>query len=580
MKRISALLTALLLFVLMLTPFCAYADFFDDLEYDIDDEDSYYTPVYDYSIENYDVLIDVDEDNVFHITENISVNFNDYRHGIYRNIPYKFDVMREDGSSSYAKVKVKNIKCSDKFEVSRDAGECVIQIGDSEKTIIGNKDYKISYDYAIGPDLLTGADELYYNIVGNSWNAYIENLTFKINMPKEFDASKLGFSTGYYGATGTDIVDYKIDGNTISGSLTSRLFPGEGVTVRLELDDGYFIFNAAWQNFMIALMVILPTVCLVAVLVIWAKFGKDKKVLDVVEFYPPENMSCLDVAFWSKGRVDGNDAVPLLIELANEGYVSIADNNGDYTIKKLKPYSGRDSCKTIFMSGLFIHGDETNKSRLEDEFYTYINRIVQKYNTPKKTHSVFENKSLWLRLGCWLAVTAFLAVSSIIHSVAYSMPMSDYVYIGSFAVYLAAFFMSFFVRRRTDEGHENLQKINGFKMFLETAEKDRLEALVEENPEYFYNILPYAYVLGVSNKWIKKFEGIALEPPRWYMSTTPYNRMMTMHFISHTMHDCNKAMLSQPVNTSSSGGSGFGGSGFSGGGFSGGGFGGGGGGSW
>lgn len=43
-------------------------------------------------------------------------------------------------------------------------------------------------------------------------------------------------------------------------------------------------------------------------------------------------------------------------------------------------------------------------------------------------------------------------------------------------------------------------------MFLETAEKEKLEQLVFEDPKYFYNILPYAYVLGVSDKWIKSLK--------------------------------------------------------------------------
>ena len=79
-----------------------------------------------------------------------------------------------------------------------------------------------------------------------------------------------------------------------------------------------------------------------------------------------------------------------------------------------------------------------------------------------------------------------------------------------------AFWLACYVPGRTEESHKNLEKITGFKKFLETAEKDRLEMLVHDNPKYFYNILPFAYVLGVSDKWVDKFEGIAIEPPEWY----------------------------------------------------------------
>ena len=56
-----------------------------------------------------------------------------------------------------------------------------------------------------------------------------------------------------------------------------------------------------------------------------------------------------------------------------------------------------------------------------------------------------------------------------------------------------------------------LGKIKGFKNFLATAEKDRLESLVNQNPTYFYDILPFMYVLGISNKWIEQIEDITLK---------------------------------------------------------------------
>ena len=115
---------------------------------------------------------------------------------------------------------------------------------------------------------------------------------------------------------------------------------------------------------------------------------------------------------------------------------------------------------------------------------------------------------------------------------------------------------------------------------METAEKERLEALVYENPSYFYNILPFAYVLGVSDKWIKNFEGIAMEPPRWYYGYD-YSPMTMYYFMHRSMGNISRVMSTPNIEKdglfgSSSGGS-FGGGG---GGFAGGGFGGGGGGSW
>ena len=48
-------------------------------------------------------------------------------------------------------------------------------------------------------------------------------------------------------------------------------------------------------------------------------------------------------------------------------------------------------------------------------------------------------------------------------------------------------------------------KVLGFRNYLNTAEKNQLEKLVEDDPNYFYNILPYTYVLNISKKWIDTF---------------------------------------------------------------------------
>ena len=109
--------------------------------------------------------------------------------------------------------------------------------------------------------------------------------------------------------------------------------------------------------------------------------------------------------------------------------------------------------------------------------------------------------------------------------------------------------------------------------------------LVEKNPSYFYNILPYAYVLNVTDKWAKNFEDLTIEPPSWYIydydDPLRYGRMNSIYMVNHLTHSMDK-ISSQAIQVpSSSGSGGFGDSGFGGGGgFSGGGGGGGGGGSW
>jgi hypothetical protein len=85
-------------------------------------------------------------------------------------------------------------------------------------------------------------------------------------------------------------------------------------------------------------------------------------------------------------------------------------------------------------------------------------------------------------------------------------------------------------------------------------------------------------IFGYAKQWSKKFDGLLLEPPKWYVTPVGYygNGFMPSEFGSSfesSIHDMQSVFTSTP---SSSGG----GSSFGGGGSSGGGFGGGGGGSW
>lgn len=133
------------------------------------------------------------------------------------------------------------------------------------------------------------------------------------------------------------------------------------------------------------------------------------------------------------------------------------------------------------------------------------------------------------------------------------------------------------IARRTEYYDRELNEVLGFKDFLQTAEKDRLETLLAENPQYYYDILPYANVLGVSDIWEDKFKNLTLEPPTYYSGNSVFTIMLFNSYYHSSFRAYSTATVSRPSSSSRSGGGrSFGG----GGGFSGGGFGGGGGGRW
>ncbi|MDE6200644.1 MAG: DUF2207 domain-containing protein [Clostridiales bacterium] len=70
---------------------------------------------------------------------------------------------------------------------------------------------------------------------------------------------------------------------------------------------------------------------------------------------------------------------------------------------------------------------------------------------------------------------------------------------------------------RSDRDVRIYGRICAFKQFLLDAEKDRLETLIEENPNYYFDILPYCYILNITKKLKEKFDNITTDGPSWYL---------------------------------------------------------------
>ncbi len=592
---------------------------------------------YDYELQGYSVDIRVMEDNVLHITEKIHTVFNASRHGIYRTIPLVNDVTREDGSTSRAYAKISGIDANAAYDVSYENGTCKIRLGDKDTLVTKPVDYEISYTYDLGNDLLDGKDEFYFNIIGTDWqDTCISDVSFSILMPKSFDENKLGLSRGKAGSTSYDGIAYRIDGNTITGKLKDGdvLEPGEGLTVRLELPEGYFTPKSE-TNILSILSIACSLLALAAAAFMWYKVGRDDPVIDVLEFHPPGGLNSLETALLYKGKASKDDVVSLVVYLANKGYLTIMENEEagfsgahkeSFRLVKEKEYDGKNVSELLFMDGLFAKGDVVHKSGLENYFYKTVNKILRVANAKKNMEKIFEKNSInktWFLYLMMLGTVVFSLMPPMLYVcgghisrdmifsvlfpiigviagfaiIAHDANIGSILFvlvwgagfagapialilwpairtkqifvitfvIGVISVAGVAFFTKI-MPKRTPYGTELLGRIEGFKRFLKIAEKDRLEAMVAEDPNYFYDILPYAYVLGVSDEWMEKFESIAVEPPNWYRGRrrTYFNMHQFNHFMRSTMASASHSMTSSP--RSSGGGHVGGGSGGGGGG--------------
>lgn len=587
---------------------------------------------YGYTIQNYDIKIDVKDDNVLYIHEVIDVYFAQQRHGIYRTIPTKNEVLRENGKTETRYALVTDIDVNKSYSTSSSDSYIQLRIGDENKLVSGQVKYKISYKYNLGPDPLKDMDELYFNIIGNEWTTNIQNAYIEINMPKDFDGEKVKIVHGVNGYDSTDKINVLRVGNTIE-IFASNLDAFESVTIKAELPEEYFtgesyLHEGLFDRFM---GWILPIILALLIVLLWYFKGRDEDPVEVVSFYPPQGFNSLEVGYFYAGKPKSEHVIALIIELASKGYIEIEDipDENSFRIVRIKDYDGDDAdLRSVFRALLPGNYKDITEDELNDSFYTTIQGLTSKMKRKSKTKKfkIYEDfKVLGITIGItstvlillsalicpcikaenWLALflpivlVAFMTPFNIIVfnknigapivakvmimifnvAVAFASFMvvsplfiySEIAHISIIIALICAVISLFFTIKMPKRAKENLQiygEILGFKNFLEVAEKDRLEALIMQDPEYFYKTIPYAYVLDVSDKWIKKFEGLAIIPTNYTSTTFLYSS----HRLNRMCNSISRSYTSKTTSSSSGGGGG--------GGFSGGGSGGGGGGSW
>ena len=149
------------------------------------------------------------------------------------------------------------------------------------------------------------------------------------------------------------------------------------------------------------------------------------------------------------------------------------------------------------------------------------------------------------------------------------------------------------IKAPTAAGRAVMDRIDGFRMYLETAEQDRLEAVTEQafaaeavTPEprslqLFERFLPYAVALGVANAWAAKFQDLIAAAsitesdgstqhyhPAWYHGSgwSPTNVGVAAAGLGAAMTSAVAAAATSPSSGSGGGGGGSSGGGGGGGG--------------
>ncbi|MGN1378795.1 MAG: DUF2207 domain-containing protein [Bacilli bacterium] len=588
-----------------------------------------------FTIEQYKIVMDVNESNSVDVKEYITVNFYESgHHGIYRFIPFWLEYTNKDGVTQSRESKLSNLKAvGDNYTIDTVSGKQRIKIGDANYTLpVGNHTYEIDYTYDMGFDPYDNFDEFIFHAFGDYWGTEIKNASIIINLPKAFDTqNKIKFFADKHRKQDiTSYVNYYASGNTIYADLSSNYRLNSALTIDIELPDGYFVNGSNNYGITSLLLCVLCILFAIISFVLWKKNGKDlDKIPETVEFYPPEKLDAAEIGYLYKKDTGRKLSIALIIELASKGFIKIIESEDKETltivksnttdvnkyikreirIVKLKEYKERsdtfdntinsikimkdyfpDNVNENIVTSDFNNFYENSKYLIDNGYIRIVSDSISQYSqeqldTIKKELSLNEFKDkpqmsnnekivynklfedsdetilsenysfykVFSEIGenvrnnfddkindlkaykYMLIVSLGFLICTILFGLAYYKfedlnPKLNIIYTIAFISNIVTFVFAILMKRKNLYGEQIKSKINGFKNYIELAEKDQIEMLVEQNPNYFYDILPYAYVLDVSKKWVEKFENIPV--PTNDMGNFDYNNIDSLDHLS------------------------------------------------
>ena len=489
-------------------------------------------------------------------------------------------------------------------------------------------------------------DELYWNVTGNGWVFPIDRVTASVTLPPDARVTAQEAYTGPAGAHGRDYTATAAESGTVEFATTRPLARQEGLTIVVSWPKGHLAalsgrdqwLNLAKDNLGLAVALAGLVLAFFYYVVVWTAVGRDPAPGTIIPLYgPPKGFSPAAVRTLVRMGMDHKAFAASLIGLAVKGAITLKQEGSEYTVIRRSDKVDLLPDEKLLMDKLLGGYGSLRLAQTHHE------KISEAIKAVKAALLLAEEKVYFVRnLGYWTVGFLFSLVPLALSLLAYrTRPEALFMVVwltfwtvGVTVLLSAVFnlwrgrhwgqalFMTLFsvpflagecfglwmfstatsvwvpvlfvigaamngvfyhlLKAPTLAGRKILDQIDGFRLYLTVAEKDRLnlENPPERTPQLFELFLPYALALDVEQKWAQKFEDVLAAAgrdgrpysPAWYQGTA-WSTVGAAGFVSSLGGSMSSAISSSSTAPGSSSGGGGGGS-------SGGGGGGGGGGGW
>src|SRR4030067_1223051 len=548
-------------------------------------------------INSFDSEIRILENGKVSVVETIDADFGSLqKHGIFRDLPFVYTL--SEGGKRYTEVVVEQVTVGNlpvPYETSQPGDFIELKIGDPDKTISGQQSYRIQYTVAGVLNSFEDHDELYWNVTGNGWPGPIQKASATVVLTDDAIVQITCFA---------EVFRSKENCSSDQPSKQEASFNsvglgiGEGLTIVVGYEKGLVpiitvpapksIFDSLFTPVNFAVFALGTSLCVGSVFWLWLSRGRDywlrKRFIDdpsakhevrpvgahetiVVEYTPPEGLRPAQIGTLMDERADTLDVTATIVDLAQRGLLKIAEEpkkwifgSTDYILTKqnngeseLLPYEKE------LLDRLFDEGEIVTISSLKTKFYEDLKVVKDKLYDQMITDRYFsenpeKTRKKYLFFGVGIAV-----VGSGLIWIGFTFTVAVVVAIGAAIIISGAALIIFsqVMPRKTANGREMYRRARGLELFISTAEKYRQRFFERKN--LFNEVLPYAIVFGLTEKFAKAFKDMGIEPsqPTWYSGTAPFNAAVFGSSISSFSNSLSSAMVAAPGGSGSSGGGGF-----------------------
>lgn len=451
-----------------------------------------------------------------------------------------------------------NVRMNESAANTTKTGSAVmVDLGSAVKGYTG--EFTVTFQYSIPNVVKMVDDKLTLSLPLLSGFQYpVESVNLTVMLPGTIEGRPV-FKSTYHQDDIETILSTSINNNVITGLITVPLKDRETLSMTMTVPES--MFGGVSTYVRVGNPEVIPmAVCAALALLYWLLFLRAFPLLQVRRTTPPEGITAGELG--TRLTFCGADLTMMVFSWAQMGYIMIhLDDDGRVILHKRMEMGNERSAfevktfKALFGNRRYIDGTGNSYALLARRIAGTMPGRKILYKPHSGNTKIFRWLACAAQIFCgvcyamnFTGITALQWILAIMLAVLgavcawmiqdgmfrihlrYKLPLILsgavsilWVLLGLWAGpwiiglccvlgQMLAGIAAAYSGRRSDLGRQNGCQILGFRKYLKTVSKEDLNRLQANDPEYFFNTLPYAMALGVGKRFAKCFGKKKLPP--------------------------------------------------------------------